>query len=125
MALLCCLASLPPGTLELCRLASLSVCFALFCVLKFGAGAGEDPFAKVKDLITELINSLLSKVSSEASRKSYCDYGWAKTNDKQTDLETQMATRSSKLETVVLKSCVLDGKFAELHAVLGPCQDCD
>ena len=29
-----------------------------------------------------------------------------------------MATRSSKLETVVLKSCVLEGKFAELQADL-------
>ena len=42
------------------------------------------------------------------------------THEKQTDLETQMATRSSKLETVVLKSCVLDSNFVELQADLGP-----
>ena len=47
------------------------------------------------------------------------------THEKKTDLGTQMATRSSKLETVVLKSCVLDSKFVELQADLGPCQDCD
>ena len=80
-------------------------------MIKFVAGTGEDPFARVKDLITELINRLLSKVSSEASHKSYCDYEWAKANEKKTNLKTQVATRSPKLETVVSKSCVLDGKF--------------
>ena len=43
----------------------------------------------------------------------------AKANEKKTDLETQVTTRSSKLETVVLKSCVLDGKFAHLQPDLG------
>ena len=47
------------------------------------------------------------------------------THEKKTDLETQLATRSSMLETVVLKSCVLDGKFAELQADPGPCPDSD
>ena len=47
------------------------------------------------------------------------------THEKKTDLETQMATRSSKLEIVVFKSCVLDSKFVELLADLGLCQDCD
>ena len=51
-------------------------------------------------------------------------YEWAKPM-RRTDLETQLATRSSMLETVVLKSCVLDGKFAELQADPGPCQDSD
>ena len=82
------------------------------------AGIGEDPFARVKDF-TELINRLLSRVSSEASHKSHCDYEWAKANEKKTNIKTQVATRSSKLETVVLKSCVLDGKFAELQADFG------
>ena len=41
------------------------------------------------------------------------------THEKKTDLETQMATRSSKLEVVVFKSRILDSKFVELLADLG------
>ena len=37
----------------------------------FGAGTGEDPFAKVKGLITCLINRLQAEAPSEASHTSY------------------------------------------------------
>ena len=36
-------------------------------VKKFGAGTGEEPFAKVKPLITEVIDVLQSEASSEAT----------------------------------------------------------
>ena len=38
-------------------------------VVKFGAGAGEDPFAKVKDSITDLINKSQTKAPSEVRHK--------------------------------------------------------
>ena len=50
--------------------------------MMLGAGAGEDPFARVKELITELINRLQSEASSEASHKSYCDDELAKASAK-------------------------------------------
>ena len=81
-------------------------------VMKFGAGAGEDPFAKVTELITDLIHRLQSEASSEASHKSYCDDELAKAKDKKADLETQVATHFSKLEAAVSKSSVLDGEVA-------------
>jgi len=88
-------------------------------VMKFGAGAGEDPFAKVKELITELIDRLQSEASAEASHKSYCDDELAKANEKKADLETQVTTHSSKFEAAVSKSTVLDGEVAELQTDLG------
>ena len=60
-------ASRPEGAL--CR--SLLACIS--AVIKFGVGAGKDPFANVKELITELINWLESKASSVASHKYSCD----------------------------------------------------
>ena len=35
-------------------------------VVKFGVGAGEDPFYKVKELITDLMTYLIIKLHSEA-----------------------------------------------------------
>ena len=59
-------------------------------------------------------------VKSEASHKSYCDDKFAKANEKTADLETQVATHSSKLEAAISKSSVLDSdEVAELQAVLG------
>merc|ERR1712136_478448 len=88
-------------------------------VMKFGAGAGEDPFAKVKELITDLITRLQAESSAETGHKSYCDEEMAKSSEKRADLETQVATHSSKLEAAVSKSSVLDGEVAELQADLG------
>ena len=74
--------------------AILSQCASrIFVVMKFGAGVGEDLFAEVKDSLTELINRLLSKVSSKASQKSCCDHEFAKVNKKKTDLEFQASLR--------------------------------
>ena len=42
----------------------------LSAILKFGAGTGVDPFAKVKGFITELISRLQEEASSEASQNA-------------------------------------------------------
>ena len=91
----------------------------IFVVMKFGAGVGEDIFAEVKNSFTELINKLLSKVSSKASQKSCCDHEFAKVNEKKTDFEFQVASLrqlfwSPALWAVSLQSCRL---------ILGLCQD--
>ena len=73
------------------------------------ANASEDPFSKVRELITDLINKLQSEASSDANHKSYRDDEFAKDSEKTTDLETQVATHSSKLEAAVSTSGVSDG----------------
>ena len=79
-------------------------------VMKCGLGAGENPFAKVNELITK---------SSEANHKSNRDDELVKAGEKKVDLETQAAKQSCKVEATVPKSSVLDDKVAELHADLG------
>ena len=54
-------------------------------VVKFGAGTGEEPFAKVKDLITNVIN----KLQSEAS----CEDPVAKSEEIDHALDEQVAVR--------------------------------
>ena len=88
-------------------------------IMKFGAGAGEDPFVKVKGLITDLINRLQAEASSEASHKSYCDEETSKATEKKEDLEADVAKHSSKLEASVARSTVLDGEISALQSELG------
>ena len=59
-------------------------------VFKFGAGAGEDPFQKVKGLITDLIKKLQEEASAEATQKAYFDEETAKANEKKADLQASI-----------------------------------
>ena len=68
-------------------------------ILKFSAGTGEDPFAKVKGLITELISRLQEEASSETSQRTVCVEETSK-NEKEEDPEADIAKHSSKLRQV-------------------------
>merc|ERR1719409_2098193 len=41
--------------------------------MRLGTAAGEDPFAKIKGLITDMISTLESEAQEDASQKAYCD----------------------------------------------------
>merc|ERR1719456_1606034 len=41
--------------------------------MRLGTAAGEDPFAKVKGLITDMIATLEAEAEEDASQKAYCD----------------------------------------------------
>ena len=69
-------------------------------ILKFSAGTGEDPFAKVKGLITELISRLQEEASSETSQRTVCVEETSKANEKEEDPEADIAKHSSKLRQV-------------------------
>ena len=57
-------------------------------IAMFGAGLDDDPLAKVKGSITNLIDRLQKEASSEASHKSCGDEETAKATEKKGDLET-------------------------------------
>ena len=63
-------------------------------IKKFGAEADNDPFVKVKDLIT---------ASPETSQKSHCDEEASKATEMKKDLGTEVAKHSSKHETAVVE----------------------
>ena len=72
--------------------------------MKFGAGADDDPFVKVKDLIMDF-SRLQAEASSETNQKSHCDEETSMAAEKE-DLEDDTAKHSSLLETAVPDACL-------------------
>jgi len=87
-------------------------------IFRFGAQAGEDPFAKVKGLISDLIAKLQDEASAESSEKAFCDEEIAKTDAKKSELNAEIAALTSKIDTASSKSTKLKGEVKELQAEL-------
>merc|ERR1719408_911984 len=80
--------------------------------MKLGAAAGEDPFAKVKGLITDMIATLEEDAEADASHKAYCDKEMSEANAKKDDLTAE----SEKLSTKIDQSKAASAKLKEYYA---------
>jgi chromosome segregation ATPase len=87
-------------------------------VVKYGSAAGEDPFVKVKALISDLIAKLEAEASSEADEKAYCDDQMAKTEEKKQELEFDISKLTSKIDVASSRSAALKEDVKELQADL-------
>jgi len=87
-------------------------------VQKLGAAAGEDPFAKVRSLITDMIRKLESEAGSEATEKAYCDEQLSKTETKKGELEYDLAKLTSKIDKAAAASTGLKADVKEFQAEL-------
>merc|ERR1719272_865807 len=81
------------NSMDLAQLAS-----HVSAVMQYGASAGEDPFVKIKGLIQAMIEKLTKQMDAEAEEKAYCDEQMAKTEEKQTELEDDVAKLTSKID---------------------------
>merc|ERR1719497_217470 len=73
-------------------------------VAKYGSSAGEDPFAKIKGLISDMIAKLQKEAEADATEKAYCDEEMAKTEAKKADLEDTVAKLTSKIDSAAATS---------------------
>merc|ERR1719198_22257 len=87
-------------------------------VMRYGVASGEDPFAKVKSLITELIDKLEAEAKSEASQKAYCDEEMAKTAEKKAELNADIDKLTSKIDVAAARSAKLKEEVADLNKEL-------
>merc|ERR1719199_1485371 len=76
-------------------------------VVKYGARNGDDPFAKIKGLISDMIMKLEKEAEAEATEKAYCDEQLAKTEAKKAELEGVIAKLTSKIDKAAAKSAGL------------------
>jgi chromosome segregation ATPase len=82
--------------------------------MKLGAAAGEDPFAKVKGLITDMIATLEDEAAADASHKAYCDKEMSEASSKKDDLTAE----SDKLSTKIAQDKAASAKLKEEVATL-------
>jgi hypothetical protein len=87
-------------------------------VIKYGSSTGEDPFEKVKALISDMIGKLSKEAESEATEKSYCDEEMAKTKDKKEELNSVVSKLTSKIDKAAAKSASLKESVKTLQSEL-------
>jgi len=85
---------------------------------QYGAGAGEDPFVKVKGLLKDMIEKLEGEADAAATEKAYCDEQIAKTEFKKSELDDDVAKLTSKIDTKSAQSAKLKEEVKELQGEL-------
>mmetsp|Transcript_129966 Transcript_129966/g.228885 ORF Transcript_129966/g.228885 Transcript_129966/m.228885 type:complete len:711 (-) Transcript_129966:77-2209(-) len=83
--------------------------------MKNSATTGEDPFAKVKGMISDMIEKLLKDAGEEAQHKAYCDKEMAETKQKTDELEYDVEKYSSKLDKARAASVMLKDEVSVLQ----------
>merc|ERR1740130_1302961 len=86
--------------------------------LREGSATGEDPFAKVKQLITDMIERLSKEAGEEATHKAYCDKEMADTKTKVAELKYDLEKFSSKIDKAKADSATLKDEVATLQREL-------
>merc|ERR550537_1523415 len=79
---------------------------------------GDDPFAKVKGLIQDMIEKLVADAAKEASHKAFCDEEMSETKAKKEDKEDELDTLSTKIDQATAKIAKLKEEVATLEAEL-------
>merc|ERR1712129_235187 len=85
-------------------------------VLQYGASNGEDPFAKVKGLIEDMISQLTEEAAAEAQEKAYCEEQLAKTKAKKEELDEDIEKLTVKSDQATSKSAKLKEEVQELES---------
>jgi len=86
--------------------------------LRYGASNGQDPFTKVKQLISDLLSRLEAEAHADVTEKAYCDEETSKTQAKKSELDAEMSKLSTKLDQVQSASTQAKEDVKELQAEL-------
>merc|ERR1719181_2298463 len=87
-------------------------------VMRLSNGAGSDPFAKVKSMISQMIEKLEKDGAAAASHKEYCDKELSESNAKKADQEADIEKLTTKLDQMSSRSAELKAQVAELQKEL-------
>jgi len=85
---------------------------------RMGAAGGEDPFAKVKGLISDMIAQLLKEAEADAAHKAYCDKEMSETKAKKEELTDEITALTTKIDKMSADSAKLKEEVAILSKEL-------
>eukprot|EP00747_Dinoflagellata_sp_TGD_P127783 gnl/TRDRNA2_/TRDRNA2_174444_c5_seq4.p1 gnl/TRDRNA2_/TRDRNA2_174444_c5~~gnl/TRDRNA2_/TRDRNA2_174444_c5_seq4.p1 ORF type:complete len:461 (+),score=176.26 gnl/TRDRNA2_/TRDRNA2_174444_c5_seq4:119-1384(+) len=86
--------------------------------VRMGSMSGDDVFAKIKSLITGMIEKLQKEAAEAADLKAYCDEETAKSDEKKTELTENLDKLSAKIDKATAGSADLKEKVAETQKQL-------
>mmetsp|Transcript_85568 Transcript_85568/g.164744 ORF Transcript_85568/g.164744 Transcript_85568/m.164744 type:complete len:667 (-) Transcript_85568:184-2184(-) len=75
----------------------------------------DDPFAKVKGLIQDMLERLQKEAEADATEKAFCDKELAETRAKKDDKTTEIKKLSTKIDQMTSRSAQLKEEVAELQ----------
>lgn len=86
--------------------------------MRYHARTGEDPFAKIKGLIQDMISKLLKEAQEEAEEKAYCDEEMGKTKKKKEELTDDLEGLTTKIDDATSASTQLKEEVKTLQKEL-------
>jgi len=91
----------------------------LSSTVKFSTGSQADVFAKIKGLITDMVEKLEAEAEADATEKAYCDKELGETNMKKDDKTSEIEKLTAKIDSMASESKQLKGEIATLQKELG------
>lgn len=83
--------------------------------IRTSSEAGQEPFAKVKQLIQDLVERLEKEAGADATQKAFCDKELAESNEKKSDKTTDLEKLSTHIDSMSAKSAQLKEEVAMLQ----------
>merc|ERR1719469_1762540 len=77
-----------------------------------------DPFGKIKGLISDMIAKLEQEAGADATKKAYCDKQLAETNEKKSDKTDEISKLTTSSDKMAAKSAQLKEEIAALESEL-------
>merc|ERR1719379_2272056 len=81
---------------------------------RLSAATGDDPFARVKGLISEMIERLLKEAAEDAAHKGWCDKEMGETKAKKDELNGEIEALTTKIDKMKALSAKLKEEVATI-----------
>merc|ERR1719240_1358923 len=79
---------------------------------------GQDPFGKLKSLISDMISRLEQEADADATQKAYCDKEMGETAAKADEKNAEISKLTTKIDSESARSAQLKAQVAELQSSL-------